>query len=101
MSAPQSVQKMVLKSNQLGGSGVHSTSKVQCLLLIGHPFSDRPILRKKCSMPLDISKTTKAYLFAGKYTFSYSPLVLWWPRLSHYKGKEGILLDLPMVSTCF
>ena len=36
-----------------------------------HPFLDGPILRLKCSMPLGISTTTKAYLLAGKHTFSY------------------------------
>ena len=39
-------------------------------------------------MPLGIPKTAKAYLIAGKYTFSYSPLVLWWPPLSHFKEKR-------------
>ena len=39
-------------------------------------------------MPLGISKTTKAYLLAWKYTFSYPPLMLWWPPLSHSKGKR-------------
>ena len=38
-------------------------------------------------MPLGISKTTKAYLVAWKYTFSYSPLVLWWQPRSHFKEK--------------
>ena len=32
--------------------------------------------------------STKASLLAGKYTFSYSYLVLWWPPLSHFKGKR-------------
>ena len=30
-------------------------------------------------MPLGLFITTKANLLAGKYTFLYSPLVLWWP----------------------
>ena len=41
-------------------------------------------------MPLGISKTTKAYLLAEKYTFSYSALVLLWPPLSHFKGKKRV-----------
>ena len=59
----------------VGGSGVHTTSNVQCLILwvkmLCHHLLDRAILRSKCSMPLGISKTTKAYLLAWKYTFSY------------------------------
>ena len=51
------------------------------------------------SMPLGLSITTKADLLAGKYTFSYSPLVLWWPPLSHFKRKKEIFLGLLMVST--
>ena len=43
-------------------------------------------------MPLGLLITTKANLLAGKYTFSYSPLMLWWPPLSHYKGKRKIFL---------
>ena len=39
--------------------------------------------------------TTKANLFAGKYTFSHSPLVLWWPPLSHFKGKREFFLTSP------
>ena len=39
-------------------------------------------------MPLGISKTTKAYLVARKYTFTYSFLVLKWPLPLHVKGKE-------------
>ena len=66
-----------------------------------HPFLDRPILRRKCGMPLGIFRTTNAYLWPGKYTFSYSPLVLSWPPLSHFIGKRGIFIDLPMVSTSF
>ena len=38
-------------------------------------------------MPLGIFKTTKADPKALKYPFSYSPLVLWWPTLSHFKEK--------------
>ena len=33
-----------------------------------------------------------------KSTFSYSPLVLWWPQLSHFR-KKGIFLGLSLVST--
>ena len=43
-------------------------------------------------MPLGLFITTKANLLAGKYTFSYSPLVLWWPPLSHFKGKREFFL---------
>ena len=78
MSAPQSVQEMVYKLNQFGGSGVHTTSIDQCLVLYikmsCHPFLDGPILRFKCVMPLGLSITTKANLLAGKCTFSYFPL---------------------------
>ena len=87
MSAPHSVQEMVLKSNQLGGQGStqHPTFdtwfyRSKCLVTL---FLVRPILRQKCSMPLGISKTTKAYLWAWEYTFAYSSPVLWWQPLSH------------------
>ena len=33
-----------------------------------------------------------------KSTFSYSPLVLWWPPLSHFR-KKGIFLGLSLVYT--
>ena len=33
-----------------------------------------------------------------KSTFSYSPLVLWWPPLSHFR-KKGFFLGLSLVST--
>ena len=46
-------------------------------------------------MPLGISKTTKGHLLALKYTFSYSPLVLWWPPLLHSKGKRVFFLTSP------
>ena len=46
-------------------------------------------------MPLGLFITTKANLLAGKYTFSYSPLVLWWPPLSHFKGKREFFLASP------
>ena len=39
--------------------------------------------------------TTKANLLAGKHTFSHSPLVLWWPPLSHLKGKREFFLASP------
>ena len=52
-------------------------------------------------MPLGISKTTKAYLLAWKYTFSYSPLVLWWPPLSHFKGKRVFFLTSPWFQHLF
>ena len=43
-------------------------------------------------MPIGLSMTTKANRLAGKYTFSYSPLVLWWPPLSHLEGKREFFL---------
>ena len=46
-------------------------------------------------MPLGISKTTKAYLLAWNYTFSYSPLALWYPALSHFKRKRVFFLTFP------
>ena len=46
-------------------------------------------------MPLGLSITTKANLLAGKYTFSYSPHVLWWSPLSHLKGKREVFLTSP------
>ena len=52
-------------------------------------------------MPLGLSITTKANLLAGKYTFSYSPLVLCWPPLSHFKGKRGFFLASPWLQHLF
>ena len=52
-------------------------------------------------MPLGISKTTKADLLAWKYTFSYSPLVLWWPPLSHFKRKGVFFLTSPWFQHLF
>ena len=52
-------------------------------------------------MPLGIFKTTKAYLYAWKYTFSYSPLVLWWPPLSHFKEKGVFFLTSPWFEHLF
>ena len=46
-------------------------------------------------MPLGISKTTKAYLLTWKYTFSYSPLLLWWPPMTHFKEKRVFFLTFP------
>ena len=73
MSAPQLVQEMVFMSNQLGDQGCTKHPKFsawfhrsKCFVTL---ISDRGILRYKCSMPLGISKTTKAYLLAWKYTF--------------------------------
>ena len=43
-------------------------------------------------MPLGFSKTTKAYLLPWKYTFSYSPIVLWWPPLLHFEGEKVFFL---------
>ena len=45
--------------------------------------------------------TTKANLLAGKYTFSYSPLVLWWPPLTHFQGKREIFLTSPWLLQLF
>ena len=39
--------------------------------------------------------TTKAYLVAGKYTFSYSLPVLWSPLLSHFKRKKEFFSTSP------
>ena len=52
-------------------------------------------------MPFGLSITTKANLLAGKYTFSYSPLVLWWPPLSHFKGKREFFLASPWFQHIF
>ena len=52
-------------------------------------------------MPLCLSITTNANLLAGKYTFSYSPLVLWWPPLSHFKGKREFFLASPWLQHLF
>ena len=52
-------------------------------------------------MPLGISKKPKAYLLAWKYTFSYSPLVLWWPSLSHLKGKGVVFFTSPWFQHLF
>ena len=45
--------------------------------------------------------TTKANLLAGKYTFSYPPLVLWWPPMSHFKGKREFFLTSPWLQHLF
>ena len=37
----------------------------------------------------------------GKYTFSYSPLALWWPPLSHLKGKKEFFLASPWLQHLF
>ena len=52
-------------------------------------------------MCLGLSITTKANRLAGKYTFSYSPLVLWWPPLSYFKGKREIFLASPRLQHLF
>ena len=52
-------------------------------------------------MPLDISNTAKAYLLAWKYTFLYSPLVLWWRPLSHVKKKREFVLTSPWFQHLF
>ena len=43
-------------------------------------------------LPLGLFITNKANFLAGKNTFSYLPLVLWWPPLSHFKGKREFFL---------
>ena len=48
-------------------------------------------------LPLGLFFTTKANLLAGKYTFSYSPLVLWWPPLSLSKGRRELFLASPLL----
>ena len=45
--------------------------------------------------------TTKANLLAERDTFSYSPLVLWWPSLSHSKGKREFFLTSPWLQHLF
>ena len=45
--------------------------------------------------------TTKANLLAGKYTWSYSPLVVWWPPLSDFKGKREFFLTSPWLQHLF
>ena len=52
-------------------------------------------------MPLGLFITTKANLLAGTYTFSYSPLVLWWPPLWHSKGKREFFLASPWLQHLF
>ena len=52
-------------------------------------------------MPLGLFVTTKVNLLVGKYTFSYSPLVLWWPPLSHFKGKREFFLASPWLQPLF
>ena len=69
MSAPQSIQELVLKSNQLGVRCPHNIQGSMLGFIGQNALSF--LLRFKCSMPLGISKTTKAYLLAWKYTLSY------------------------------
>ena len=52
-------------------------------------------------MPLGLFITTNANLLAGEYTFSYSPLVLWWPPLSHSKAKREFFLASPWLQHLF
>ena len=52
-------------------------------------------------MPLALFITTKANLLAGKYTFSYSPLVLWWPPLSDSNGKREFFVASPWIHHLF
>ena len=65
------------------------------------PLLNRQILRQKCDTPLGLSMKTKGNLLAGKDTFSYSTLVLWWPPQSHFKGKGEFLLTLPWLQHSF
>ena len=69
--------------------------------MLCEPYLDRPILRYNWGMTSGISETTKAYLLAWKYTFSYSPLVLWWPPVSHFKGKRSFFLTSPWFQHLF
>ena len=52
-------------------------------------------------MPLGLFIRTKANLLAGKYSFSFSPLVLWLPPLSHFKGKREFFLASPWLQHLF
>ena len=52
-------------------------------------------------MPLGLFITTKANLLAGKYTFSYSLLVLWWPPVLHFKGTGELSLASPWLQHLF
>ena len=52
-------------------------------------------------MPLGLFVTTKANPLAGKYTFCYSSLVLWWPPPSHSKGKREFFLASPWLQHLF
>ena len=52
-------------------------------------------------MPLGLFITTKASLSASKYTFSYPPLLLWWPPLSHFKKKREFFLASPWLQHLF
>ena len=52
-------------------------------------------------MPLGLFITTKANLLAEKYTFSYSPPVLWWPPLSHFQAKREFFLTSPWLQHLF
>ena len=45
--------------------------------------------------------TSRANRLAGEYTFSYSPLVLWWPPLSRFKGKKEFFLTSPWLQHPF
>ena len=52
-------------------------------------------------MPLGLFITTTANLLAWKYYFSYFPLVLWWPPLSHFKRKREFFLASPWLQHLF
>ena len=105
MSARQSVEEMVLKSNQLGGQGSTQHQKFNAWLnrskCLVTPFWIGQYSNKNVVCALGISKTTKAYLLAREYTFSYSPLVLWWPPLSHSEGKRVFFLTSPWLQHLF
>ena len=58
-------------------------------------------LQCKCVMPLCLFITTNHNLLAGKYIFSYFPLVLWWPPVSNFKGKREFFLASPWVQHLF
>ena len=55
--------------------------------------------RKLYRLWIDVSAS--ANLLAGKYTFSYTPLVLWWPPLSHFKGKREFFSTSPWLQHLF
>ena len=45
--------------------------------------------------------TSNAKHLVEKYTFCYSPLLLWWPPLSHFQGKREFFLTSPWLQNLF